>query len=368
MSETDRLSNDAILGININLNNDQGPTSILDPSLRTSIDSVNTTTTTTTTTANKRRNRSDKLSSEILLSGRGLPKLINQFKKFKFKKRLKNQDNFNLTFKKKFKNNLNYCDDHHFLNLQRILTIYQSFGHDLLPHLKFDRFITNLNKGVEDSFTRSWIRNQIKEEMRIKMENQSIIENEREINQLNSHKSNDIDNNNAEEEEEEEEWPELFGGDSNINNNDNDNATTNVELSDNEIEISQIRQTPMYSTFLRTSSQPIPSDNEEINNNNNNNKDNKDNGDLDAFDALVETEGGFGLQDILSDEENENNNSNFSQYLAEDSVKDKQVTDQLTNQLNSNDADVTPENQQQQQQQSNQFSDDDFSDDDDALI
>lgn len=299
MSATERLSNDAILGLDLDAD------FALDPTTSAIVQPNPAATAATSTTAAAKR-RSDKLTADILLSGRGIPKLLDTFRKFKFAKRPKSEV---LSTRKGLhhSNTTRYGDDHHYKNLQRILATYQAFGHTLSPHLKFDRFIANLARGVDDAYTKAWIRDQVREEMRAKME----------------------------------------------------------------------RQTPMFSTFLRTSSQPVPSEEDldmEMETGGTTAVSAGDRagisaGDMDAFDALDAAE--TGLEDLLRDNDDDNDAENdsapppgqFSQYLAQDLSSQPEDPSNHPSQ---------PQTQTQAPVPSSTtslFSDDDFSDnDDDAAL
>lgn len=376
MSEQDRLSNDAILGIDIDSNIDPATSSIVQPNLQNTLGGPSN-----ASNLNKPKRRTDKLTSDILLSGRGLPKLLNQFRRFKFIKKSKKSSSFKNPkhIYSSYQNNNTYGDDHHYKNLERILEIYQSLGHDLSPHLKFDRFMLNLARGVEDVYTKTWIRDQVREEMREKMEKETMIEAANEATENNNvnthHEGNNPNDETREDEEEGEEWPKMFGGNGNTDSNINNLSTMADQNEDQDVELSHIRQTPMFSTFLRTSSQPHPSSEvedipEDIEN------DNQDD-DMDAFDALraVENETGYiadstvgGLQDFLSDDENGDSAPvaaafSQSQYLATESQTATAIA--ADDPKESEEPKESKENLSKQQPD---FSDDDFSEDDASAL
>lgn len=366
MSATERLSNDAILGLDLDAD------FALDPTTSAIVQPNPAATAATSTTAAAKR-RSDKLTADILLSGRGIPKLLDTFRKFKFAKRPKS-DVLSTRKGLHHSNTTRYGDDHHYKNLQRILATYQAFGHTLSPHLKFDRFIANLARGVDDAYTKAWIRDQVREEMRAKMERQTAIEAGTEAAKpaaAAADARNEIQGENGngdveEEEEEEEQWPELFGGET-------QHSTSAADANDSSIDISQIRQTPMFSTFLRTSSQPVPSEEDldmEMETGGTTavsagGRAGISAGDMDAFDALDAAE--TGLEDLLRDNDDDNDAENdsapppgqFSQYLAQDLSSQPEDPSNHPSQ---------PQTQTQAPVPSSTtslFSDDDFSDNDD---
>ena len=369
MNTADRLSNDAILGLDIDSNiNTNYP----------GIDIISNNNNNSSNTSQTRKRKGDRLTSIELLSGRGIPKLQEEFKKFKF---ISKRDNHNKNKHKLLRsNNVNYGESHHYENLSRILQVYQSWGHQLTPHLKFDRFIDNLSRSIEDTDTKHWLRDQICEEMRLKMEKENNID------QAPTNTSN-ISNtllpvSNAPIEnfqQEEDNWPELFGREpntttngiptqnntntnTNINNNTNANVTANADI-DVDIDITQYKQTSLFSVVQHTSSQQLPSEDipEDVLNEDNEN---------DAYDALNDVDDG--LQDILSDDEYKGNNNDkvdesqvmFSQYLASDSQLQSQPQSQIQEEsqnisttVEHNTSPVPPSSPQPP-------SDDEFSDDD----
>lgn len=353
MSATDRLSNDAILGLDLDADLGLDPTTsgIVQPSAAAQ--------------ASRPKKRGDKLTSDILLSGKGIPKLLDTFRRFKFAKRPKSDVLSSIHSSRSIllhSGSARYGDDHHYKNLQRILAIYQAFGHTLSPHLKFDRFIGNLARGVDDTYTKAWVRDQVREEMRAKMEKRTAIDAAADT----STSRADLLPHQEEvpaEHEDEEQWPELFGGQAKEPSPSQNGPDSYSRLED-DAAISQIKQTPMFSTFLRTSSQPIPSDEEDEDHSElamldaaaRNGEAGMTAGEMDAFDALTAAE--TGLEGLLSDDEDDNDEPNadsvpvpgqFSQYLARPESSQQPQT-QTQTLVTSN----TPA-----------FSDDDFSDDDD---
>ena len=367
MSATDRLSNDAILGLDLDADFSLDPTTsaIVQPTAAAQASS-------------RPKKRGDKLTSDILLAGKGIPKLLDTFRRFKFAKRPKSDVLSSIHSSRsslRHSGSSRYGQDHHYKNLQQILAIYQAFGHTLSPHLKFDRFIGNLARGVDDTYTKAWVRDQVREEMRAKMEKRTAIDAAAESDTSTVDPLREV----PEEQEDEEQWPELFGGEtmeysaaqngrSSYSKPDDD---VNVDV-DADVTISQIKQTPMFSTFLRTSSQPIPSEEEEEEENEDEDgelamlkaaaRDGKAGmtaGEMDAFDALTAAE--TGLEGLLSDDDNDNDETHtdsappagqFSQYLARHESSQPQLSETQTQASNTS-----------------AFSDDDFSDnDDDAAL
>lgn len=378
MSHTERLSNDAILGLDIDLNIPTTSTtaSIIQPNVNQP--ELNQTST------KKHVKRSDKLTSDILLSGRGIPKLLDTLSSFKFSKR---NPKSATSHRKALSHTASqrYGDEHHYKNLSRVLQMYQNWGHSLSPHLKFDRFIENLSRGVDDSYTKNWVRNQIREEMRQRMEIETFHQGSNGVQtqqQLSSQTevgnnastitatvaNNDIttqnsgkagytarSDNNA---EHEEEWAELFGGRS----SDTEGAATANAADASFDSTTQIRQTPMFSTYLRTSSQPVPSEDEAVDTGLNHDE-------LDAFDALDAEE--VALDELLNDDDTTANpdgvstqqNVVFSQYIAHDEDADGQPLPQADEPQQTEDSGLSAGDAEKKAD----FSEDDFSDDDDAL-
>ncbi|GAV28540.1 hypothetical protein PMKS-002011 [Pichia membranifaciens] len=211
----------------------------------------------------------------------------------------------------------------------------------------------------------AWVRDQVREEMRAKMEKRTAIDAAAESNTSTIDPLREV----PEEQEDEEQWPELFGGET-VEYSPGQNGRSSYRKPDDDTDatISQIKQTPMFSTFLRTSSQPIPSEEEEEDDDGElamleaaarDGKAGMTAGEMDAFDALTAAE--TGLEGLLSDDDNDNDESHtdsapaagqFSQYLARHESSQ-------------------PQQSQTQTQASNTsvFSDDDFSDnDDDAAL
>ena len=427
----DTLSNDAILGLDLQprskSNSGQFQFDPLDPlNTHTGFNHNNTTDGTGTVddtpkfpealdaaTARKRkkakdsslRPKSDALKEDVLLSKRGIPKLQSYLKDFKFTKR-KSKTVISDSLRRDIRKSsaMKYAEDHHYENLTRLLQIYQAWGHSLSPHLKFERFIDNLSRSVEIPTVRRHLRGLVEEEMRMKMVRQKeleVMEERRKkginledmqltdevlrvaLGESNSETYHTTINANADANANvnskgmtpdaqisDEEWPALFGG----NGNDNDNA-------DADGEASQIRQ-PMFSTFLRTSSQPaaaehaefsmpftpstavsqVDSDYPEDYTHDDFEEVERDNGaDEDAFDALAEIDNG--LQDILSDDE-QAAEERFSQYLAAGSQSD-------ATKINAQHTDTTPSSGSAPvapaitQDEDSDFM---FSDDDDAVF
>lgn len=320
MSLTHNLSNDAILGLDVDLpineNYDYSGTNE-GLSIEDSQQGQPQT--------SKPKRRTDKLTPDLLTSNQGIFKILKRAKQFKFDKRAKSQHNYNLSYKNvRYSNSVKYGEDHHYKNLTKVLQMYQSWGHDLRSHMKFDRFINTIFKGFEDPYMKEWLRNQTREEMRAKMEKETLKEQEKIAKANAMARGNDdsfgsvpsqaadvnmdeiyAEANRAENNDHEEEWSELFGGNKNGTSNANDNNNNE------DIDISQIREKSHFSNYLRTSSQPAPfsssqggsaddADKEEIN---------------DEFDEIE------GLQSILDDEENdkatnESQPNTFSQYIA----------------------------------------------------
>jgi hypothetical protein len=386
MTDTTQLSNDAILGLDLDLNfnstNNENDDLILDQQQQNNNNNQ--------LNSNKPKRRTDKLTPEILLSKKGIPKIVNEFKILKFQKRKSNNNN-NYSFGINRKNLINsnstkFGEQHHYDNLTSILHMYQNWGHSLGSHLKFDRFIENLARGVDDTITKHWIRDQIREEMRIKMERQTDIE----ANKINKDKEstesqiyddipNDIlqqkNNNINDEEDGEEEWAELFGGRNKDNEiKENNNTFDNNNQTEDDIDLTQIKQTPIFSTYLRASSQPVLSQ-DSINNVTNDDETNQglsnnlDDTELDAFDALDAMEAG-GLQDLLNDDDQDTQDNSqsqqviFSQYIAQDSnTKKLQKHPEQLPSLSSPPPPPPPETITQNT--TIEFSNDEFSDDDD---
>lgn len=265
-SSHDRLSRAELLGIDV----DKG---IQVDSVTSTLFQTNQDGTQSSTAKSKPKRSSDKLTPEILLSGRGLPKLIDTFKRFKFTKRSAKgkASKHNGVYKK-----VQYCDDHHYDNLTRIIQIYQNWGHSISPHLMFDRFIGNLDRGIQKSDVKYWIREQIREEIRGKVDRilqkeATEMERARAERAAREHVENNKDSlTNDEpdgvagevdvEEEREQDWAALFGGQSQATDKDvNENDGPNNDNEDDGGYNVQ-GEAPIFSTFLRTSSQPIHSD------------------------------------------------------------------------------------------------------------
>ncbi|TID22537.1 hypothetical protein CANINC_003312 [Pichia inconspicua] len=264
----------------------------------------------------KLKRKTDKLTPELLTSNQGVFKILKLAKQFKFEKKAKVHRNYDLNYKSI--NRVKFGEDHHYKNLTKVLQMYQSWGHELRSHMKFDRFIETVFKGFEDPYMKEWLRNQTREEIRAKMEKETLKEQQK-IAQANS-LAKEIDTSsgrmqlsinadvdqiqkevyNDQGNDHEEEWSELFGG----------NTNNSTEIGEEDIDMSQIREKSYFSNYLRTSSQiPISSSQSELVSDTGKFEDN------DEFDAIE------GLQSIIEDEENDNVNgesqpNNFSQYIA----------------------------------------------------
>lgn len=213
---SDILSNDFILGI------DTENASQID----TPVPDLSQTTNTVTASTTVRRKKSDRLPYELLTSNNGIPKLIRHVENIKFHKKKKNS-------KTTYRSSKSLADNHHFLNLAKILNVYQNWSKfDLNTYLSFEKFIKNLNYAVtRDPEMKHYVNDRIYEEKNRKIA--KILDFE---NKTNEHSKNDYDSfiqsdsitseqdqpktldgpaftgiNNSESEEEEE-WPELFSG------------------------------------------------------------------------------------------------------------------------------------------------------------
>lgn len=335
MSTTQNLSNDAILGLDVDL-------PIIDSyDYSGAADNVSLQDLQQDQTLLvKPQRKTDKLTPEVLTSKNGIPKIVKRVNAFKFDKKLKSKHNYDLNYRNvRYSNRAKFGEDHHFQNLTKILQMYQGWGHELRSHLKFDRFIQTIFKGMEDTYMKEWLKNQTREEMRSKMEKETLRE-QRKIAKANALAGKNVSGlrttlsqedfnmdeqyeayqneqaNNNEHGDHEEEWAELFGGDN--NGNEERNATASVNEEEEELNVSEIREKSHFSNYLRTSSQParytLSQTSSDINIENEE--------DQDEFNEID------GLQSILEDDDDEklkenSQSTNFSQYIAIESQKDE---------------------------------------------
>lgn len=421
MSTTQNLSNDAILGLDVDLpiqDNYNYP----DIGADLLEDDVSH----TSKTLPRPKRLTDKLTPDLMTSSKGVPKIMKRAKTFKFEKRSKAKTSYDLNYKNvRYLNRDKFGEDHHFKNLTKVLEMYQSWGHDLSSHLKFDRFINNVFKSFEDPYMREWLRNETREEMRAKMEketlrekrklakansiangtlNESTVLSQDDVNMDEQYAAYENEQNGAEIEDNndhEEEWAEMFGGRNTTASNGDANENSHIFSGNNaeeedafeELNLSEIREKSHFSNYLRTSSQPMPfsSSQNGLSQDGNNDEgiEKGDDEERDEFDNIG------GLQSILDDDEDDNEKqtensqtANFSQYVAvgsqpepkqdtpvdnseektdEPAVDDSQLDSQTReDELDANISGISHINTTTNNDFSDNEDDDDFSDNDDV--
>lgn len=393
----DKTNNDAILGLDVDLTHTRNNQISQDAQYQQHLQQQQN-----VTGAAKLKRKSDKLTPDILLSNRGIPTIFKSIKHIKFQKKPKSTHSKSINAINKIK----FGNDYHYNNLTLILRIFQNWGHHLGSHLKFDRFIENLLRGMNQTDNKHWVRNLVREEMRLKMEQQIDIEsNNNKGVSKHSYDDHGADDDeipddihhqepNNVENDDDQQWSELFGGRQDEEDQDQD-------------EDMHTYQAPMFSNYLRASSQPLGGNQSlmfsqnDINDGNShakndtnaktaNDRVNKSNivGDNDDIDedelnTLNELNESTLLQDLLMDKEDEEEEESqggvFSQYVANDSMS--QMNTQLETENVHPDSDKGKEDHENNPQSSStqepvadhpkpanttiEFSDDGFSDDDD---